>query len=94
MAEKKRGLPKGRTNNPNGRPKGSRDKANAELKKRVQLFIDTNFDYINEDFAKLEPKDRLMFLEKLLAYVLPKARDTAEVAKDSAVAEMYNRLFK
>jgi hypothetical protein len=66
------GLPKGSTNNPGGRPKGSVNKVGAELRERITAFIEDRWETLEEDFELLDPKDRLHFLEKLLAYALPK----------------------
>lgn len=46
MAEK-RGLPKGKTNNPNGRPKGSKNKFSYDVKKYIYNTI-ANDGYVNE----------------------------------------------
>lgn len=70
------GLRKGQTNNPKGRPKGTKSKATAELKERISSFLDGNFETLIRDFKKLEPKDRLMFYEKLLKYALPTMQST------------------
>lgn len=65
------GLPKGMTNNPNGRPKGAVDKVNRDLRAKVNQLIEVNFETIQTDIDNLEGKDRLMFIEKLLKYCLP-----------------------
>lgn len=65
------GLPKGKTNNVNGRPKGSKNKSTQELKEMVNTFISNNADQFQADFKKLDPKDRVMLYEKMLKYVLP-----------------------
>jgi hypothetical protein len=64
-------LEKGRTNNPNGRPKGSLNKDTAQLRGFVTKFIKRNSKKLQEDFDKLEPKDRVAMFEKLLKYALP-----------------------
>jgi hypothetical protein len=69
------GLPKGVTNNPAGRPKGSVNKVGADLRERITAFIADNWERVEEDFDILDPKDRLHFLEKLLAYALPKLQN-------------------
>jgi len=70
------GLPKGHTNNPNGRPIGSKNKTNDKIRGMVLEFIDQNIDNIQADYDKLEPKERLQFFEKLLNYALPKMQST------------------
>lgn len=65
------GLPKGRTNNKNGRKKGIPNKVTSLLREQVSNFLAYNWDKIQKDYEKLEPKDRLMFYERLLKYSIP-----------------------
>jgi len=65
------GIKKGQSGNPNGRPKGRPNKITAEMKDKIQLFIESNFDQIQSDFMMMEPKDRLIIFERLLKYVIP-----------------------
>ena len=66
------GLPKGRTNNVNGRPAGVPNRSTEELRRVIQSFIDVNIDRLQADFDSLEPRERLIYLEKLLSHVMPK----------------------
>ena len=66
------GLPKGKTNNKAGRPVGSTNKDVKELRCFISEFVDNNLSTIQNDFDQLEPKDRLMFIERLFQYTLPK----------------------
>lgn len=66
------GLPKGRTNNPTGRKRGSKNKITSDLKTFVSDLMNDNRAIIVRDLKRLEPKDRLTILERLMAYVLPK----------------------
>lgn len=67
------GLPKGHTNNANGRPKGSPNKTSKELREHISQFISHNLNTMQNDFDTLEsPKDRLMFMERLFQYTMPK----------------------
>lgn len=84
------GLPKGKTNNPNGRPKGSKNKASENLRKSVLDLLDENWDTIQRDLKKLEPKDRLGFLEKLLPYTLPKLQSVEVKAEVNTKLESLN----
>lgn len=68
--------PKGHTGNPNGRPPGSKNKATAGLRKRINDFLSDNWEKMQADFETLEPKDRLNFYEKLIQYGLPKLQST------------------
>jgi hypothetical protein len=67
------GLQKVRTNNKQGRPKGSQNKSSKELREFIFEFISDNLPKLQNDFDKLDnPKDRLMFIERLFQYSLPK----------------------
>lgn len=70
---------KGQTNNPNGRPKGTPNKITATIRNWIVELINNNRDLIENDFLQLEPKDRLMMLEKLLPYIMPKVLNADEV---------------
>lgn len=71
-----RGLKPGQTNNPKGRPKGTANKVTSNLREAVNAFLDKNWSTIERDLKKLEPKDRLAFIEKMLSYSLPKLQST------------------
>lgn len=58
--------------NPNGRPKGSKNKVTKDLRLAVKSFLDANWNDMQKSYKKLEPKDKLTFYEKLLSYALPK----------------------
>jgi hypothetical protein len=70
------GLPKNRTNNPAGRPKGSPNRNTDEVRVMLRTFVAMNLQTIQNDFESLEPKDRLFFIEKLLRHVLPPPLET------------------
>ncbi len=68
---------KGRvSNNPTGRPTGSKNKVTIDLRIRINDFLSDNWETLQADFKKLEPKDRLLFYEKLLSFGLPKLQST------------------
>ena len=63
---------KGVTNNPNGRPKGSKNKVNIELREEIAEFLRYNWPRIKADFHELDPEKRIALFEKMLQYALPK----------------------
>jgi hypothetical protein len=81
---KNMGLKKGQTGNPNGRPKGTPNKVTTDLKKWVGNLIDKNLSRMEKDLKKLEPKDRLMILEKLMQYSIPKQQSISVEAQIQA----------
>lgn len=54
-----------------GRPKGSANKMNNEIREVILDFINYNIVKIQENFDLLSPKDKLTFLDKLIGRVLP-----------------------
>ena len=70
------GLKKGQTNNVSGRPKGRPNRLSAEMKEWVNKVLTKNRRQIEKDLKSLEPRDRVLVFEKLLAYVIPKQQAT------------------
>lgn len=64
---------KGTTNNPAGRPKGSRNKASDDMKQAIYKIIDDNWKTVSSDIKIMSPKDRAAFVEKMISYVMPKS---------------------
>ena len=63
---------KGVTTNPEGRPKGTKNKVTTNLRETIGNFLQANFQKITEDFEGLPPKDRAKLYCDLLQYSLPK----------------------
>ena len=101
---------KGTTNNPNGRPKGAANKVTTDFRKWLDELLNKNLSKVENDFSKLEPKDRLIILERLMQYTIPKQQSiTAEAqinaeydalgkllssAPDEAINEITERIMK
>lgn len=65
-------MAKGHTNNPNGRPKGKPNKSTQSMREWITDFLNGYKEQIENDFQCLDPKERLLFVSKLLPYVVPK----------------------
>lgn len=65
---------RGQSGNPEGKPPGTKNKINQEIRQRIANFLDENFDKVKEDLEKLEPKDRVRFYIELLQFGLPKLK--------------------
>jgi len=80
-------MKKGKTNNPNGRPKGSPNRTTAQMKDLINRFLSDNLENLQRDFDKLEPKDKLYFIEKIMKYVLPQQQSYTENIDVSQLSE-------
>ncbi len=65
---------KGKSGNPQGRPKGAKDRVKGDILAQVKEFIETNMESIQKDYDALDPKERMQFLLKLLEFAIPKAQ--------------------
>jgi hypothetical protein len=73
-----RGPGKGKTNNPNGRPKGVPNRTTQEAKELLEQIMFGQIENINEALNNLKEKDYSRYLDacsKLFTYVLPKKTD-------------------
>lgn len=66
---------KGQSGNPAGRPQGTKNKVNQEIRERINDFLDNNFDDIQADIQRLEPKDRVKFFIELLSFGVPRLKN-------------------
>lgn len=82
---------KGQTGNPKGRPKGVPNRVTTELKTWIQELIDGNRSKFEKDLKELEPKDRLMIIERLMQYVVPKQQS---ISVEAQIAAEYSELEK
>lgn len=62
-----------------GRQKGSPNKITKAVKECISNMLTeyTNSETFRKDFATLEPKERLMIVEKLMNYIVPKMQSVA-----------------
>lgn len=81
---------KGFTNNIHGRPKGVPNKITTELRTMLNDFVTEQWETIKQDFGQLQPKERLIYYEKLLQYCIPK---NSKLGLDSEEAKTEQPLF-
>lgn len=63
---------KGKSGNEAGRPKGSKNKINIELREEITEFLKYMWPRIKADFAELDPERRIILWDKLGQYSIPK----------------------
>lgn len=73
---------KGQSGNPNGRPRGAKNKATNELREWVERLINDNLDTITNDIKELDPNERVKFFLALLNYTLPKQQSVKAEIND------------
>ncbi len=54
-----------------GRKAGTPNKVTRNMRTQVSNFLTKNWYKVQKDFNKLEARDRLIFMEKLLKYTTP-----------------------
>jgi hypothetical protein len=64
-------LAKGQTNNPSGRPIGSKNRTTRQLRQWVINFVEANTELIESDWKSLQPRERIAAFQHLLKYCLP-----------------------
>jgi len=58
-----------------GRPKGAKGKVSANIKDKIQEIVDNQLDELPELLEKLDPKDKIDAIIKLIPYVLAKKKE-------------------
>ena len=93
-----------------GRTSGTPNRVTADLRTWVDDLLNKNLSRMEKDLKQLEPKDRLIILERLMQYTIPKqqsisveAQIQAEYASlekllgnapDEAINELTERIIK
>lgn len=60
--------------NPKGRPKGSANKLTADVRLKINDFLDVNWPEVQELYSGMHPEDKLSFMLRLLEFSVPKLR--------------------
>ncbi len=78
----RKGQRAGLTNNPHGRPPGSKNKVSRGLRERIVEFAEGDFDVLVAEMNFLSPKDRVRAKIDILKLVIP--RPVSEEEKNAA----------
>ena len=70
-----------------GREVGTPNKITTDLRRKINGFIENNWEKVQKDFDKLEPKDRLLWLEKILSYSLPRLQSVEYTSDTDAIID-------
>ena len=71
-------LKQGQTNNPNGRPKGSKNKSTEQIRAMVSELFNEQFEQVRNNFSQLDFRSRIKFLIDVMPYVLPRLQTVTQ----------------
>lgn len=80
---------KGKSGNPKGRPRGTKNGARKDLISRIAAIMDNNIDTLQKDLDSLEPADRIKAITGLIGYVIPKKQ---AVSMEQSIDYEYHKL--
>lgn len=96
------GLPKGRTNNKAGKPRGAVNRLTRDTRQTITDFLERSWPEVEREFHKLKGRDKLNFYRDLLQYSIPKMQavsmdiefdNLSEEALDGIAFRLYNKKF-
>lgn len=86
---------KGKTNNPNGRPKGSANRVTTEMRQWIRNLIESRKDLLKADFEMLDAAERWRLTEKLIQYIMPKMQHlNANISVEDLTEEQINDIIE
>jgi hypothetical protein len=85
---------KGEVGNPKGRPKGTRNKRNADLAEWVKMLLQGMQAQVMSDLNELEPSERVKSYINLLGYAIPKQASITAQAKIETEYAALEKLLK
>lgn len=63
---------KGKSGNPDGRPKGAGNKVNTKVKALITNLVENSFESVKLEFDQLEGRDKVRLWVDMLPYLVPK----------------------
>lgn len=79
----------GQSGNPGGRPRGSKNRADQELKDWVRDFVDGQRNQFKRDMKALTAGQRVKIMEKLFGYVIPRKQS---ISMDEVIEAEYKEI--
>lgn len=89
---KARGLKPGQTNNPNGRPKGAKNKVQLATKERIAEYVEEDFDNFVKEIKKLPISARVKAKIELIKLVVPRPLADEEKEAFNTQSVLFKRL--
>jgi len=93
------GLPKGKTNNPAGKPPGAINKLSRNVKMNIAEFLETRWPDIEKEFDNLKGWNKVKLYLELLPYNQPKMQsiemvDEIDRLNEDEVDRLYNKIIQ
>ncbi len=87
-------MEKGTTNNPNGRPKGAKNKVGSEVREAIAKFVTEKLqpDEMNDLWCDLEAHNRAKLITELMKYVVAPATPEDGKAEEESGRSFYDYL--
>jgi hypothetical protein len=86
--------PKGVSGNPNGRPKGAKNKAPNSVKAKIDEMLSGSIDEVTKAFNELKGEKKVKYFIELAKIVIPRPRDPEEADEiNRRQSELMDRLF-
>lgn len=85
------GQPKGKTGNPNGRPKGTPNKNKALVTAFLDHCVDCGFARFTEEINKLDGKE---YIKVFLSIAKIMAHDKSDIKANEKLIELFNQKIK
>jgi|688.fasta_scaffold1458970_2 hypothetical protein len=88
-------IPKGKSGNPAGKPKGVQNKVTLEVKEKINVFLDNNIDVATKAFNDIKtPEMKIKYFIELAKLVMPRPKDPDEEEDaNRRHDELLDRLF-
>ncbi|HLV92822.1 MAG TPA: hypothetical protein VKX34_06840 [Aequorivita sp.] len=77
-----------------GRPKGSKNKATAEVREKFRELVECNLSKFQDDLDSLEPLERLKIIIQLAKFVLPTLKSAEITGEPQPMQPIRTLIFK
>ena len=82
----------GQSGNPAGRPKGAKSKTAEQFREMIRQFVSDNWPKLQEKYDKLDDRDQVMLLERLMKQLVPAPQDELLRLSDEELDRLAKRI--